>query len=59
MKTYRMVFLAVILAAVLLAPQVAPQKTAAQGGDEWVPYTEDMLGGGTVKEDAPPSMSSV
>ncbi|HML21604.1 MAG TPA: substrate-binding domain-containing protein [Aggregatilinea sp.] len=52
MKITKMIGLCIVIAAILLAPQVAPQRTAAQDGGGWVPYTDDMLGGGTVKEDA-------
>jgi ribose transport system substrate-binding protein len=43
--------LGVLVIMIALAPH-ALQKTAAQEG--WSPYTDDMLAGGTVKEDARP-----
>jgi ribose transport system substrate-binding protein len=43
--------LGVLIIMIALAPH-ALQKTAAQEG--WSPYTDDMLAGGTVKEDARP-----
>jgi ribose transport system substrate-binding protein len=43
--------LGVLIIMIALAPH-AMQKTAAQEG--WSPYTDDMLAGGTVKEDARP-----
>jgi len=44
--------LAILIVMVGLAPSATPHKTAAQGDTGWKPYTEDMLAGGTVKEEA-------
>ena len=54
MNTYRRIALLIGLLAILLAPQMTVERSVAQDGEGWIPYTEDMLGGGTVREDAGP-----
>jgi ribose transport system substrate-binding protein len=44
--------LSILIVVIALAPLTASHKTAAQGDTGWKPYTEDMLAGGTVKEEA-------
>src|SRR3972149_4677935 len=46
--------LSILIVVIALAPLAVSHKTAAQGDGGWQPYTEDMLAGGTVKEDARP-----